>query len=650
MLHVACVKVGSRYGADYVNTLYDMVSRNLQGGFPGRFVCFTDDATGLDPAIHVSTVPEDLSDRGWWAKLYLFSPDAFPEGDRVLYFDLDTAITGPLDLIALCTSNFAILRDAYRPQGLQSSVMAWQAGPMNRLWERWDAAGRPDVEGGDQAWIEHHITDADILQDLYPDRFRSYKRECRTGLPKGTCVVFFHGHPRPHEVTMGWVPAVWKIGGGSGTEFIVRANVDDAALHANVRNALHHPNWLKPGTDDRTAVIVGGGPSLKEHLHYVRGMQMSGAKIFATNNAFRYLKEHGITADAHVMLDARGENLAFVPRETCEKYYASQCHPTVLEAAGADLICWHAALSSYQGLIEREHPGSLCVGGGTTVGMKAMAIAYTLGHRHLRLFGFDSCYRESHHAYPQALNDAEKQLDVHIGGESFRCAPWMITQAEDFKEIAPLMVAAGCVIRVYGEGLIPCIASMMKPLSVDERAQQLLGWLRDVDHPVGAEVGVFAGELSHRLLSREDLTLLMVDSWKAGDGTAGLGDFHAELSQSQQDHYLGVTRSVTEFAGDRARILVNTSLEAAMLIPDGTLDFVFIDADHSYEACRADILAWLPKVKPSGFLSGHDYENPNFPQWGVKRAVEEILGPVEVGANYCWRKAIKDLSHATRTA
>jgi hypothetical protein len=278
------------------------------------------------------------------------------------------------------------------------------------------------------------------------------------------------------------------------------------------------------------------------------------------------------------------------------------------------------------------------------VGLKALALAYVLGHRHLRLFGFDSSYRESHHAYPQALNDGEKTLAVHLGGTTFRCAPWMITQAEDFKHIAPELVAAGCVLRVYGDGLIPHIASLMKPLAVDERATQLLRWLDGTSNPIGAEIGVFAGELSRRLLAREDLTLLMVDSWAEGSGQAGLGDFHAELTQVQQDHYLGVTRSTTEFAGARAQIRVNDSLKAALSVPDASLDFVFIDADHSYEACRADVLAWLPKIKPTGFISGHDYENPDYPAWGVKRAVEEVLGQVEVGANYCWRKAIKDLS------
>lgn len=65
------------------------------------------------------------------------------------------------------------------------------------------------------------------------------------------------------------------------------------------------------------------------------------------------------------------------------------------------------------------------------------------------------------------------------------------------------------------------------------------------------------------------------------------------------------------------------SVEAADLIADESLDMVYIDADHSYEEVKKDILAWTPKVKMGGILSGHDY-NPNG-GFGVHRAVNELV-------------------------
>jgi hypothetical protein len=70
------------------------------------------------------------------------------------------------------------------------------------------------------------------------------------------------------------------------------------------------------------------------------------------------------------------------------------------------------------------------------------------------------------------------------------------------------------------------------------------------------------------------------------------------------------------------------SVQAADLFEDGTLDFVFLDADHEYEAVRRDLEAWFPKVKRRGVLGGHDYLHANFP--GVRRAADEFFGEQEL--------------------
>ena len=158
------------------------------------------------------------------------------------------------------------------------------------------------------------------------------------------------------------------------------------------------------------------------------------------------------------------------------------------------------------------------------------------------------------------------------------------------------------------------------------------------DRPVrGAEIGVFAGKMSAALLMRQDLSLVMVDSWAGGgvDYIGDSGDFHAKLSQEEQDHCYEKTKRNTAFAGERAVIIRKSSLEAARNIENGSLDFVFIDADHSYEGCKADIEAWLPKLKPDGLLSGHDYDHPGYKLFGVKRAVDEI-GKPDLGKDRTW--------------
>jgi hypothetical protein len=343
-----------------------------------------------------------------------------------------------------------------------------------------------------------------------------------------------------------------------------------------------------------------------------------------------------------VMHDARRENIEFVPTEHTLKYYASQCHPEVLDFAGDDLICWHAHSTTAIEEMEDDPRHFTLVSGGATVGLNAISLAYILGYRKFLLFGFDSSYdQENHHAYEQALNDGELIITAQTEGQFFRCAPWMIQQAQQFMDLARMLLGLGCEISIYGYGLLPTMARAVPTelTAADLRARTLLDWLKPYDKPVGAEIGVFAGELSQKLLVRQDLTLYLVDSWSAehSDAYKASGDYHAALSKDKQERFYDMARHMVRFAGERAKIVRSDSVAAAKAIPDASLDFVFIDADHTYEGCKADIEAWLPKIKKGGFISGHDYENPEFPAWGVKKAVEEKFGVPEKGDNFTWR-------------
>lgn len=76
-----------------------------------------------------------------------------------------------------------------------------------------------------------------------------------------------------------------------------------------------------------------------------------------------------------------------------------------------------------------------------------------------------------------------------------------------------------------------------------------------------------------------------------------------------------------------------TSTEAATIYQDGELDGCFIDAAHDYESAKADIIAWLPKVKKGGFFGGHDADSH-----GVKRALAEC-GFQYHTVGRCWIKS-----------
>lgn len=635
MLNIVCVKHGTLYSAEYVNILYDMVRRNLMEGYPGKFICYTDDPEGLSPGIEAKELPKDL--KGWWGKLWLFSQHS--EG-RTLYIDLDTVIVGALDQIVEYSGEFAILRDYYRPNGLQSSFMIWN-GDHSYIWRLWDEIGRPKLQGGDQAWIEQVVFGGkpyDLLQDLFPGDFVSYKaNNCQNGFPRGSKVVIFHGLPRPHEVVDSWVGKVWKIGGGTTAELMMVSNVPEAKIIENRDfNSLRGlPELVKQEPHRKVAAIVAGGPSLADDLDELEWIE---ADIFSVNGTLNYLNQHGLMPTYQVMLDARPENIEFLNGSNTHYLMCSQVDPSLFDALKGKLVTvWHSALPGAK-------PKPMQIGGATTVGLKAAILAYVLGYREIHLFGFDSCYLEdSHHAYKQPLNDGERVIDVMVDDQTFKCAPWMAQQANEFVEIAPELVRMGCEIHVHGYGLIPRLANSMQAprIAADDRAEAIMDRLPSGEI-VGAEIGVFAGDLSRRLLQRQDLTLHMIDAWVGGGESyeGDSGDFHASLTQEQQDQCMRMTRNVTTFAGDRANIIKAFSDEAAKQFADASLDFVFIDADHGYEGCKRDLEAWWPKVKSGGLFSGHDYENTAYPKFGVKRAVDEFSSKhnltVELGENFTW--------------
>lgn len=641
MLQIVCVKWGSMYGPEYVNVLYDMCRRNLPEGFPGMFVCFTDDPTGLEAGIESRPLPADLP--GWWSKLALFKPGLFPEGDRIVFFDLDTVLTGRIDALCNYDGPFAILRDAFWPAGLQSSVMAWPAGACPEIWESFVEAGMPmDDEGGDQAWIERTQMQAPRLQDVLPDFFVSYKQ--LRGIPVKESVVFFHGEPRPHQVTQGWVPLVWTKGGITRADLTSICNTEMEKLFANVRSAIERIiPWLEMQEPHNGHVaIVAGGPSMADQVGEIAWRKSVGQQVWALNGTAAFLRDKGLIPDAHVIVDARPENVAFLDGAAPETmhYLASQCHPSLFDTAERKTL-WHAASPGMAELLTglRETP---LIGGGSTVGLQALVIAYVLGYRKIHLYGFDSSYRgETHHAYPQALNADERTVTAIIGDRTFLAAPWMVQQAEEYMTTAAELERDGAIITVHGQGLLPYMANELpRPMTPAEiRASEVLDRLGP-GSVIGAEIGVFGGDMSRELLKRPDLFLFMVDSWEASGAayTGDSGDFHATLTQGQQNAYRAKAEARTPEG--RRKILAMRSTEAAKLVTDGSLDFVFIDADHSYEGAKADILAWRKKLKPGGLLCGHDYENTDYPKFGVTRAVREFSEETgiafETGDNFTW--------------
>ena len=90
--------------------------------------------------------------------------------------------------------------------------------------------------------------------------------------------------------------------------------------------------------------------------------------------------------------------------------------------------------------------------------------------------------------------------------------------------------------------------------------------------------------------------------------------------------------------GDTISLIIADSLTASRLFGDASLDWVHLDARHDYASVKADIRAWLPKVKPGGWLSGDDYDKLKWPE--VVKAVGDLLPRATAWTTGQWRYVV----------
>ena len=146
-------------------------------------------------------------------------------------------------------------------------------------------------------------------------------------------------------------------------------------------------------------------------------------------------------------------------------------------------------------------------------------------------------------------------------------------------------------------------ATDSSPITTAMSRSQLPRLFAELGYRTGAEVGVWEGAFSKELavgipnLQR----LLCVDPWLSYRR-------YNERKNVQERLDKAYTFAQNLLMGLPCELLRMTSIEAAATVPDGSLDFVYIDANHAEAFVREDIIAWAPKVRAGGCLCGHDYE------------------------------------------
>lgn len=144
--------------------------------------------------------------------------------------------------------------------------------------------------------------------------------------------------------------------------------------------------------------------------------------------------------------------------------------------------------------------------------------------------------------------------------------------------------------------------------------EDLPAFFKEMGFTVGAEVGVYKAEYAEKFC-------------KAGLKMYGIDPYHSYASagraakdQSRQEflyeHAMRVTKPYTNYT-----MIRKTSMDAVKHFKDRSLDFVYIDGDHSFKHVAEDIYEWVYKVRKGGIISGHDYR-PN--QDSIEKQIRHV--------------------------
>jgi hypothetical protein len=143
---------------------------------------------------------------------------------------------------------------------------------------------------------------------------------------------------------------------------------------------------------------------------------------------------------------------------------------------------------------------------------------------------------------------------------------------------------------------------------------------------VCAEIGVAQGSFSAVILSAKPAQLHLIDPWIYQSTEFYPGDQANRPDNENLAAHQNVIRSFAHLPG--VIIRRDFSFDAAQKYPDGFFDFAFIDAIHTLPMCLADCVAWWPKIRKGGWLTGHDFnlgEMPGCPALSVNAALQQFL-------------------------
>lgn len=195
--------------------------------------------------------------------------------------------------------------------------------------------------------------------------------------------------------------------------------------------------------------LVGYGPSLKDTWQYIK------RPILTVGGAHDFLVERGIVPDFHVDCDPRAYKAQMLnkPQKSVRYCMATCLHPDWWEKLKEFHVeLWHLHNDKYTDIwIAKNDPNGLFLGGGSTVGMRALEVASCLGYKRFHVHGYDNSYEsdDSRHAGPH-VGKKQKIISVKVDGRDFKTSPQML---EASKEMIQFIQMYDAELTFWGDGL-----------------------------------------------------------------------------------------------------------------------------------------------------------------------------------------------------
>ena len=264
---------------------------------------------------------------------------------------------------------------------------------------------------------------------------------------------------------------------------VLLCNTPDEQLSENIRVNSRKPlTWLAAQPErSENLILVGGGPSVSDHLADIMALKKEGGKIIAINAASQWLHARGLEVDWQLTCDAKDETATLVDPKANGHLFASQVSPLTMDRVSNPIV-YHLDTPGCEDNFppdKRRRGGYGLFNGSASSGVVALPVGYGLGFRKFHVFGFDSSHRgDKSHAYAQDMNKVIPNMTVEWCGTTYLASITMKAQAERFQIMGQHLKQLGCTVEVYGDGLLPHMWRT-PAADLDEKAKYKRMWQFD---------------------------------------------------------------------------------------------------------------------------------------------------------------------------